>query len=103
MKRFQSICVLLALLVAMPAGADEIKTLAGKTIKGTLEKITDGSIVLKEGDKSVTTPLSKTLDLTLRPSNANPAAAKYIEIQLLDESILPLHSVTFGTRMRRSN
>ena len=82
MTTYRSVILLFLLLVAVPAGADEIKTIAGKSVKGTLEKITANSIVLKEAGTSIDTPLPQVLDLTLRAGRSLPAG-KYIEIQRL--------------------
>ena len=98
MTYVRSICLVLIGLVAAPAGADEIKTLAGKTVKGTLEKISGSSIVLKDSGASIDTPLPQILDLTLRPSRTLPAAGKYIELQLADESILRCTKVVFRAK-----
>jgi hypothetical protein len=86
------------LLLSAPAWADELKMLSGKSLSGTLEKITDSAITLKAGDKSAETPLTQVLELTLRPGKSFPSANKYIEVQLLDESILCCTKVTFGAR-----
>src|SRR5262245_19598832 len=76
--------------------ADELKTLTGKTVSGGLEKITDREITLKTDAGAVTTPLVQVLDIQLRPGKTAPAAEKYIEIALIDESILRCNKVEFG-------
>ncbi len=87
----------LTALVSMPLWADEVKTLNGKSVSGALEKISDSEIVLQSGGKSVSTPLAQVLDLTLRPANA-VTAAKFIEVQLIDDSILRCNKATFGVK-----
>jgi hypothetical protein len=82
------------LLLSASSWADELKTIAGKSVSGNLEKITDSAITLK----GVDTPLAQVLDLTLRPGKSSPTSPKYIEIQLLDESILRCNKVTFGAK-----
>jgi hypothetical protein len=91
-------CLLLLILLAItfPCGADEIKTLAGKTVTGTLEKITDSAIVVKTDAGPVSTPLAQVLDVNLRPGKSAPE--KYTEVQLADESVLRCKSVSFGAK-----
>jgi NPCBM/NEW2 domain len=99
MNHFRSAWILLGiLLLSAPAWADELKTLSGKSLSGTLEKITDSAITLKAGGKSAETPLAQVLELTLRPGKSVPSANRYIEVQLLDESILYCTKVTFGAK-----
>ena len=99
MDHFRSAWILVViLLLAAPAWTDELKMLSGKSLSGTLEKITDSAIILKAGDKSAETPLPQVLELTLRPGKSVPSANKYIEVQLLDESILYCTKATFGAK-----
>ena len=98
MTYFRSVCVALMVLVAARAGADELKTIAGKTVKGTLEKISATSIVLKEDGASIDTPLPQVLDLTLRPSRTRSSAANYLEMHLADKSVLFCAKVVFRAK-----
>ena len=99
MKHIRSAWILVViLLLAAPAWTDELKMLSGKSLSGTLEKITDSAIILKAGDKSAETPLPQVLELTLRPGKSVPSANKYIEVQLLDESILYCTKATFSAK-----
>jgi hypothetical protein len=97
MTRVRSLLVLFLLLACVPIWADDLQTLAGKS-NGTLQKITDKEIILKVGDNPVSTPLAQVLDLTLRPGKTMPSAGKFIEVQLLDESLLRCTKVTFGAK-----
>ncbi|MBI1829822.1 MAG: NPCBM/NEW2 domain-containing protein [Planctomycetes bacterium] len=94
--RFASL-VLIA-LAASPSWADEVKTITGKSLNGSLEKITDAEIVLNVGGKSVSTPMPQVLDVELRPARSAPSAAKYSEVHLLDESILYCTKVAYGAK-----
>ena len=53
MTHFRSLSMLLLLLLAVPSWGDDISTLAGKKVSGTLEKITDSTITLKGADKAI--------------------------------------------------
>lgn len=81
----------LLFLAAIPVCADDLKTLAGKTVPGTLEKITDSDIVLS----GAATPINQALELSLRPGRTLPTADKYIEVHLADESVLRCTKITF--------
>lgn len=94
----RSACILLALLLTVPSWGDELKTLTNKSVKGALEKITDGDITFNVDGKSVGTPLKQALLLELRAGRSLPAAAKYTEVQLLDESLLRCTKVAFGAK-----
>ena len=98
MTHFRSLSILLLLLLAVPSWGDDINTLAGKKVSGTLEKITDSTITLKGADKAIDTPVAQVLDLFLRTGRTTPNAAKYIEVQLLDESLLRCNKVTFTVK-----
>jgi hypothetical protein len=87
--------ILLAVLACAPVGADELKTITGKTLSGTLEKISDTEIVLQSSGKPVSTPLPQVLDLTVRPATT---PAKYTEVRLMDDSTLRCTKVTFGAK-----
>jgi hypothetical protein len=86
------------LALSGPGWADELKTLSGKSVSGTLEKISETSITLNAGGKSTDTLLTQVLDLTLRPGKTTPSASKYIEVHLLDDSVLRCTKVTFGAK-----
>lgn len=87
-----SAAFLLMLLSAAPSWADEIKLLNGKSVTGTLEKISDTEVIVG----GVSSPLSQVLDVMLRPGRSAPAVEKYLEVQLIDDSILRCSKVVFG-------
>lgn len=97
MTRFRFAAFVCILLASVPCWADDLKTLSGKSVSGSLEKISDSEIVLQSDGKSVSTPLAQVLDLTLRPANA-AGASKFIEIQLIDDSVLRCTKATFGAK-----
>ena len=97
MIRFRAALVLV-LLSSAPVWADELKTIAGKTVSGTLDKITANDVILKSGATPVSTPLAQVLDLTLRPGRTVPATEKFIEVQLADESVLRCSKITLGVK-----
>jgi len=86
------------LVLTAPSWADELKTLAGKTITGTLGKISGSEIVLTTDTGPVSTPLAQALDLRLRDGKTHPDAASYLEVQLLDDSLLRCTKVVFGAK-----
>ncbi len=98
MMRFRLLPILLVLWLAAPGWADDLKTLSGKNLAGALEKITDSVVTLKAGGTAIDTPVSQVLDLTLRPGRTAPAAGQYIEVQLIDDSLLRCSSVTFTAK-----
>ncbi|MSQ93438.1 MAG: hypothetical protein EXR98_02655 [Gemmataceae bacterium] len=98
MTRFRFLAIAFTLLVCVPCWADDLKTLNGKGASGTLEKISESEIVLGVGGKSMSTPLAQVLDLTVRPGKSLPDAAVYLEIQLIDDSILRCTKATFGPK-----
>src|ERR1700722_12957776 len=90
--------IVVLLMFAAPSWADDLKTLTGKSANGTLERITDSDIVLNVAGRSIATPLPQVLDLTLRPGRTLPTTPKYIEVQLLDDSLLYCTKITFGAK-----
>ncbi|MSU76987.1 MAG: hypothetical protein EXS16_02715 [Gemmataceae bacterium] len=95
MFRPKSVSLLAVLVLAFPVLADDVKTLTGKTISGTIEKITDSEIVVKTPTAPVSTPLAQVLDIHFRTANAKPTVDKYIEVQLADESLLRCTKIAF--------
>lgn len=84
-------------LLAAPLGssADELRTLGGKTLVGTLVKVGDQEIVLKTDAGMTATPLSQVLALDIRPGKGLPAGTKYAAVQLLDETVLYCDKVEY--------
>ena len=85
---------MLLLVFATAARSDDLKTLAGKNLTGTLQKITDTDIVIGTS----TMPIAQALELTLRPARSAPVTEKQIEVQLADESLVRCTKITFGVK-----
>lgn len=96
-RRIPYILLVMA-LISMPAWSDDLTTLTGKSISGTLEKIGQNDITLKSATGSVTTPLPQALLLSLRAARTGPTEPKYIEVQLLDDSLLRCTKIVFGAK-----
>jgi hypothetical protein len=88
---------LLALLAcASLAWADpELRTLDGKTIKGTVVGITATEIVQQGEGGQVKTPLAQVLALDLHPVSKTPPDTPHTLLRLLDDSLLRCGQVTF--------
>jgi len=80
------------LLVPSVAGADELRTVGGKTVSGTVTQITDRDIVVKTDTGNVATPLSQVLAVDLRTASGI-GLAKYVDLRLLDDTLLHCKSV----------
>lgn len=76
-----------AVLVASMAAADEVKTLSGKSVVGTVVSLSETEVVVKtpKGDEKV--PLAQVLALELRPGKGM-GADKYSDVRLLDDTVL---------------
>jgi hypothetical protein len=70
------------------AWSDELRTLSGKTIKGTVTAVSDKAVTLKTETGDVATPLSDILALDLRPVTGVPAGTEFAEVRLVDGSTL---------------
>lgn len=67
----------------------ELHTLKGSVLKGELETITDKEIVLRDGGKSVATPLPDVIKLEFPAViTINKLEGKYSDIELTDGSLL---------------
>jgi len=82
-----SLAVMAFLIAALTAGADELKTLGGKSVEGKLKRIDADSIVIEAGNDAVSTPLSQALLLEFRQSRPHPDGDHY-EVRLIDDSAL---------------
>lgn len=98
MTKLRTLALLLLVLTVTTATADELKTLVGKSVSGTLEKITDAEITLRTGAGLVATPLSQALLLELRPVKGLPEGTKYTLVQLLDDTSLRCKDVKFTAK-----
>jgi hypothetical protein len=76
--------------------ADEVQTLLGKSVTGTIEKITANDITIKTANGSVTTPMAQVLAVRIRPAKTLPSAESYLELQLLDETLVRPTKLTFA-------
>jgi hypothetical protein len=79
---------------ALAADPPELQSLKGDKFKGDLVGLTDKEIVLKVGEKPVSTPTDQTLLLQFGPV-ANVKDAKYAEVELVDGSVLRCGAVSF--------
>lgn len=87
----------LALLV-LPVGmlaADELRTLGGKSLSGSLISLSDGGLVLDTKDGPVSTPMAQVLALDLAPAGPVPAGVKYSDVRLIDDSIVHCREIRF--------
>lgn len=75
--------------------ADELKTLSGKSIVGTLAELNAAEITLKTEAGPVKTPLSQVLALEIRPQKGMPAGAKFTDVRLIDDAVLHCQSIQF--------
>src|SRR4051812_27869121 len=75
------------------ARPDELRTLSGKVIKGTVTAVSDKAVTLKTETGDVATPLSDILALDLRPVAGVPAGTEFAEVRLVDGSTLRCASV----------
>jgi NPCBM/NEW2 domain len=98
MIRFLSASLFAFALCAACASADDLTTITGKgnISGGTLEKITDASIVVKSGSGSTPTPVADVLDVRLRDLRKAPAAESYFEVYLADDSTVRCSKVVLG-------
>ncbi len=87
-------CLLLH-LTAFPLLADEVHTLGGKTITGTLQNISDSEVTVKADAGIVAMPLAQVWRVDLRPVKGPAPAAKYLDVRLLDDSLLHCRSALF--------
>lgn len=83
------------LLLAATLAADEVRTLGGKSITGTLAAINETEVVVKTEAGNVATPLSQVLAVNIRPAKAIEANAKYSDVRLLDDTVLHCKSAVF--------
>jgi hypothetical protein len=96
MPKFCSLVLLLLFVGAL--NADELKTINGKTITGTLATISDSDVTLKTDAGTVATPLTQALLLDLRPVRDLPSGTTYISVQLLDDTVLRCKNITFQAK-----
>ncbi|MBI3411715.1 MAG: NPCBM/NEW2 domain-containing protein [Planctomycetes bacterium] len=91
-------CALLGCVLALFAPltlADEVKTLTGKSIAGTVTAITESDITVKTDAGEVKTPLAQVLAVDLRQAKPPSGNEKYSAIRLLDDTVLQCKGVAF--------
>jgi hypothetical protein len=94
MPTFRTLVVLL--ILATLARADDLRTLSGTTVSGTLSGISDSEITLKTAGGPVATPLAQALLLELRPTRPLPSDASYFDVRLLDDTSLRCEKVRYA-------
>src|SRR5262249_1702014 len=73
---------------------DEVKTLGGNTLTGSVVSVTPTEVEIKTAEGVVKVPLAQVIDLNVRP--ARPVGAgKFTEVRLLDESLLYASKVAY--------
>jgi hypothetical protein len=92
MRALRSLAVLL--IVAPVCLAEDLRTLGGKTLSGSVTSITDSEITIKTDKETVSTPLSQVLALDLRP--AKEPTGTYSSVRLLDDTALVCSQVNFA-------
>jgi NPCBM/NEW2 domain len=97
MSTLRTSLALIFFCVASITSADELRILSGKNVTGALKSIDADSIVLTTNDGPISTPLSQVLALDLRPIQ-QPMDAKYIEVRLLDDSVLALREISYSAK-----
>jgi hypothetical protein len=85
----------LALLLAGPLLGDELKTLSGKSVSGTLTSVSGSEIVLDTKTGVVSTPFAQVLALDISsPSKAT--SAKFSALRLIDDAVIHCSNVEFA-------
>ena len=72
--------------------ADELKTLAGKSLTGNVSSISGSELVFKTEKETVVTPLSQVLALDLRAVKG--MVGKHSAVRLIDDTVLQCTSAT---------
>src|SRR5258708_7499878 len=86
--------LVLFLLLASLTLADELRTLGGKTVTGSVTAVADKEITLKTDAGPVATPLNQVLALNLQDIKGI-SADKYIDVRLLDDNVLHCTKIDF--------
>ncbi len=85
----------LLLVLGSTLAADELGTLGGKNVSGTVIGLSDTEITLRsDAGQTVATPLSQVLALDLRPVKG-VGPGKYSDVRLLDDTVLHCGKVVF--------
>ncbi len=79
-------------LIASVALSDELRTVDGKTITGSVAKVSDSALVMKTDAGDVATPLMRVLQLDITPPRPAPGG-EYTDLRLIDDTLLHCKSV----------
>jgi len=93
MKSIIALCIVVVSVA--PLGAEELKTLGGKSVQGILSRVTETEIFLSTNEGEVGTPLSQVLALDFKPAPKTTDVPAKIALRLLDDTTLLCKSVTF--------
>src|SRR5213080_4441572 len=87
---------LLVLLFGLGAWsrADEVKTLAGKTLTGTVTSVSATEVEIKTDKGVEKVPLAQVLSLNIRPSR-DVSQLKFTEVRLIADSVLRASKVAY--------
>ncbi|MBM4070001.1 MAG: hypothetical protein FJ271_13770 [Planctomycetes bacterium] len=77
----------LAILFGSIAAADEVKTLSGKSVVGTVVSLSDSVVLVKTPKGEEKVPLAQVLAVELRPAKGM-GTEKYSDVRLLDDTVL---------------
>jgi len=88
-------CLLALLAFAPAAWADEVVTLNGKNVSGSISSITANDITLKTDAGPVATPMAQILAVNLRAVKPFDPSAKFIEVHLVDNTVFHCKDVNF--------
>jgi hypothetical protein len=88
----QLLAFTLGLTITAATVADELRTLGGATVTGTVSGINDREIIVKTDKGDVATPLAQVLAVDLKPAKAIDLA-KYTDLRLIDDALLHCSAV----------
>ena len=83
------------LLLAAPLLGDELKTLSGKSVTGTVTSVNGAEIVIETKTEEVSTPLAQVLALDLSAPN-KATSGKFSALRLIDDAVLHCAGVDFA-------
>jgi hypothetical protein len=78
----------LMLLMTSVVAADELRTVDNKSYSGTLESLDDKEVAIKTAEGLVKKSLDNVLALDLKQVMGIPPGTSYIEVRLVDETVL---------------
>ena len=89
----RSLLVLIAFIT--PILADDVVTLSGKNVSGSITSITSTGITVKTDAGPVLTPMAQVLAVNLRAVKPLDASAKYTDVRLVDDAVFHCKEVAF--------